>query len=467
MKPHNTLAKESRPAVFLVALVISMPLYAQPYEAPPTWGGDLASRPRLTGNWGGVRDDLAKKGVVFDADVSWTTQKITGGGKNSSGGNWGNANTTLNVDTGKAGLWPGGFLKIQTVTSFGHSIYRDTGALVPPNEAWALPSLQEDTGLQNFTLMQFFSKSFGVIGGKIDLSVMPGEFHGDYRTQFANTGLNLPLASALVPLSAFGLGAIYVPSHDVHLSVMALDPSGTIKSDNLGNAFDDGVMLVANGDVKTNLFGRPGHQNLLLSWSDKERTSLIQDPSNIERLLLTEKFPKLGNPGPILREILAAKAPGLLVPAQPLNKENDTWAAVYSFEQYLWQPPGDPKRGIGTFFSFGVSDGRANPIRNSYNLGFVGKGVVPGRPRDHFGVGWSRVEFSDNFVRNLRSTFDLGLDHEDAVELYYSASVTPWLTVSPSFQIIRPGLTKTLDSNQNFRNLDTTYLLGVRVGIRF
>ena len=184
-------------------------------------------------------------------------------------------------------------------------------------------------------------------------------------------------------------------------------------------------------------------------------------------MLLNERFPRLGSTGPIIREILAEKAPGLLVPAQPLNKEDETWAAVYSFEQYLWQPSGDTKRGIGTFFSVGVSDGRANPIRNSYTLGVVGKGVVPGTPRDDFGIGWSRVEFSDNFVPYLRDTFGIGLDHEDAVELYYSASVTPWLTVSPSIQAVRSGLTKTLDSNHNFKDLDTTYLVGVRIGIRF
>ena len=42
---------------------------AQPYPVPPTWGGTSRDRPRLTGDWGGVRDELGKKGVVFDADI--------------------------------------------------------------------------------------------------------------------------------------------------------------------------------------------------------------------------------------------------------------------------------------------------------------------------------------------------------------------------------------------------------------
>ncbi len=38
---------------------------------------------------------------------------------------------------------------------------------------------------------------------------------------------------------------------------------------------------------------------------------------------------------------------------------------------------------------------------------------------------------------------------------------------SPSLQIVSPALNRTLDSSGNFRNMDTAYLLGVRVGIRF
>lgn len=119
------------------------------------------------------------------------------------------------------------------------------------------------------------------------------------------------------------------------------------------------------------------------------------------------------------------------------------------------------------FFSAGASDGKANPIKHSYSLGLVGKGVVPGRPRDEFGIGWTRTRFSDNFVPFLRNAFDLGLKREDAVELYYNASVTPWMNISPSLQVISSGLNRALDPRGNFKDVDTTYVLGVRVGVRF
>jgi porin len=452
----------------VTALSASSALYAVPYPTPPTWGGDLASRPRLTGDWGGVRDEMAKKGVVLDLDVYWMPQTITSGGKDSgSAGGWGNAIATLNMDTQKAGLWAGGFFKVQTVSSFGHNIMRDTGTMVPANIFWMLPTIETDTGLQEFTYTQFVSQYFGVFLGKINSIAPTNVLHGDYTTGFLNTGINLPLALAMVPLSAYGAGALCLPLHDVTLAAMVLDANGTIKDNDLGDAFEDGVMALASADLKVKPWELPGHQNLTFAWSNKDRTSLIQDPSNLARLLLTERFPRLGDPSPILTEILEKHAPGLSVPAAPLNQESETWAAVYSFEQFLWQPAGDHRSGIGMFFSVGVSDGKANPIKYSYSLGLVGKGVVPGRPRDDFGIGWARTEFSDNFVPYLRSAFDLGLDHEDAVELYYNVAVTPWLSISPSFQVIFPALDKTLDASGDFKSLDNIYMLGVRVGIRF
>jgi porin len=36
------------------------PPSAQPIDVPATWGGDFWSRPRLTGSWGGFRDELGK-----------------------------------------------------------------------------------------------------------------------------------------------------------------------------------------------------------------------------------------------------------------------------------------------------------------------------------------------------------------------------------------------------------------------
>ena len=94
-------------------------------------------------------------------------------------------------------------------------------------------------------------------------------------------------------------------------------------------------------------------------------------------------------------------------------------------------------------------------------------GVVPGRPRDTFGIGWARTQLSDNFVPFLRQRLDLGLDEEDAIEMYYNASITPWLSVSPGIQIIDSGFERTLDPNNRLEKYDTAAVFFLRTYLRF
>ena len=178
---------------------------------------------------------------------------------------------------------------------------------------------------------------------------------------------------AQVPLSAYGGGIIGLPTKDIVLSAIALDPYGTPTSNSLSNVFDNGVMVLGNGQVTIRPFGLVGHQNVGFSWSNKERFSLEQDPSNLARLLLQTRFPILGDPGPILEAILARFFPGLLEPADPANRESSTWSLSYAADQYFWQPKGDTKHGIGAFASVGVSDGNPNPIKWALVTGIGGR----------------------------------------------------------------------------------------------
>jgi porin len=93
--------------------------------------------------------------------------------------------------------------------------------------------------------------------------------------------------------------------------------------------------------------------------------------------------------------------------------------------------------------------------------------VVPGRPLDTFGIGWARTQFSENLVPFLRQTLNLGLDHEDAIEMYYNASITRWLNVSLDLQVINPGLKKTVSSSGNLKDVDTAVVGGLRMYVRF
>ena len=71
------------------------------------------TRSTLTGDWGGWRDNLSKKGVTLDLDLVQTGQGVPTGGRNSAWEYNGEALYDFNVNFGKLGLWPGGFQDIR------------------------------------------------------------------------------------------------------------------------------------------------------------------------------------------------------------------------------------------------------------------------------------------------------------------------------------------------------------------
>jgi porin len=68
----------------------------------------------------------------------------------------------------------------------------------------------------------------------------------------------------------------------------------------------------------------------------------------------------------------------------------------------------------------------------------------------------------------LRTQLHLGLDHDDAVEMYYNAVLTPWLNASLDLQIINPAIKKRLNaSSAGLTEVDTGVVGGLRLYVRF
>lgn len=465
------LASISRALPLLISLACAATAdvaQAQQIDVPATWGGDFSSRARLTGDWGGIRDDLGKQGVIFDVDLLTTPQAVLSGGRNTGGNTWGNVDYILNIDTEKLGLWPGGFIEVSADSGLG-SMTSNSGAIVAINTATQIPGPNDHrTVLMNAAITQFFGTKIAWAIGKFNtLEQGKEEFYGDYSTQFLNGAFNYPITTEQVPPSAFGAGVQVMPTQDVTLSVYAFDPSGTPASNDVGEAFDDGVIVTGGGQATIDPFNRVGHQSFGFTCTNKEHLSLEQDPSNLARLLLQEQFPRLGDIGPELGQFLARFFPSLLTPTQSVNEKSSSWSFNYAFDQYLWQPSGEASHGIGMFFSFGASDGNPNPVQYSYLAGMGGKGVVRSRPDDSFGVGVARTQFSSAFIPFLRQRLGLGLDHEDAFEAYYNVAITKWLTVSADFQVIDPALKKSLDASvPGLAHVRTAVVAGIRLRAR-
>jgi carbohydrate-selective porin OprB len=161
----SAIARGARWAVLAAAIAVSAPVAAsaQPYDVPPTWGGDFWSRPRLTGDWFGFRDEIGKRGVVVDVDFLQILQGTATGERDTGVSYGGTADYTLNVDTSKLGLWPGGFFKVYAMSGFGDSENANAGVISAVNMAALLPEPTTSTALMGLTYMQFFATWIGAL----------------------------------------------------------------------------------------------------------------------------------------------------------------------------------------------------------------------------------------------------------------------------------------------------------------
>jgi porin len=64
-----------------------------------------------------------------------------------------------------------------------------------------------------------------------------------------------------------------------------------------------------------------------------------------------------------------------------------------------------------------------------------GKGIIPTRDDDRFGLGYFYTNWSDTVLADA-----LGVNSAQGIELFYNIQVTPWLQISPDLQVlIDPG----------------------------
>ncbi len=420
----------------------------QPAPAATDYSGDLLRRPALTGDWWGARNVLADKGVKFDVQVVQYLLGNAYGGRSTNGAirYSGTADYSLNFDFQKMGLWPGGFARIRGETKFGRGVNEDVGAILVPNFDDLLPEPGHPglTTLTEYWLMQFVSPKLGFIAGMVDVTGLPGAnvFSSGRYDKFMNTAFWYnPVAFSTVPYAAMTAGAIYAPTDWLSGATLVVDSHGTATRSGFETGFHSphGATVVQQLTFHVKPCGEAGNQRLYFTYSTRERIAL----QDIDRLLLSgavaPQFDRLGLGRTLLRGgrnlrlrniLLRATVARLLEP----SPQSGNWAFWYDFDQYLYTCQDDPDQGFGLFGEFGWSPGELNPVGQFYDIGLGGKGVIPTRAHDRYGVGYYYLNLSND----LPGLFDANA--EQGVELFYNMEVTPWLRITPDLQvIIDPG----------------------------
>jgi porin len=415
-------------------------------EAAKSYSGDFWSRSTMTGDWGGTRNEWAAKGVTFDINLTQVGQSVISGGKNNGWEYTGRGNLTMNINTQKLGLWSGGFFSVEVEGNYNKPINLDSGAIMPVNSNQLFPTLgAQELNVPQIKFTQFLSHYFGATLGKFDTaSGDANEFaHGKGDKQFFNLALNInPVLLLTVPSSTLGAGVIILPTKDPKsavISLLVVDSNGRANTSGFDTAFEGNNTYVIEGHLGTDFFGMTGHQLVGATYSGKDFSSLDQS----------------------LR---------IIVENGSIKKEDDSWSVFYNFDQYVYEP--NKGQGVGIFGRFGASDGDANPIHYFYSVGVGGKGIVPGRALDEFGVGFYYIDVSNPEFTGLLADRDL-LRDEYGVEAYYNIALTPWMKLTPDIQIIRPAQEKTLKIDSEHllaskkKDVDTATVVGLRLQIVF
>lgn len=404
---------------------------SQPAEltAPPSqlkWW----EQPRLTGDWDGVRSALEEKGLTFKLDLTQILQHNVHGGANTNDGlrYSGSADLTILLDTAKLGLWEGGTLLLNGEPKWGDGANGKVGSLIPVNLDAVKPGAGEGA-MMTFSEWIYFHRlldgKLTLIGGKLDGSRAfdRNVFANDERTQFMNAALrNNMIIPSFLPYTNLGVGAVVAPVDWLSVVTAVADSQGRAKTTGFETAFHGPThtTVIHEWDFKINPFGKPGNQRVGFVWSSKEFEHL-QPPSPFRET------------GPLMMSLLGPGLANKVVRSLTrFDTSPDNVGVYYNFDQYLFTEAEDPTQGVGLFGRFGWARDDVNPIEYFYSIGLGGKGVIPDRDRDTFGLGYYHL--------NLSNDMPAIFSQEAGFELYYSIEVLPWLHLSPDIQVIMdPG----------------------------
>jgi porin len=404
---------------------------AQPYS------GDFLTRSTLTGDWLGLRNDLAAKGVTFDPNVTQIGQGVVGGGKNGSWEYGGRGDLTGNLDTQKLGLWPGGFLQVELEGNWNESVNFKVGSLVPvnTNQLFPLP-LGNNVALPALNFAQFVSHYAGVVAGKFEFSSADAnEFaHGKGDTQFFNLAFNLNPVALTVPYSSLATGVIILPTEDPNQAIVKfLVVSATGKASTAGFDSINGALFAGEGRVRTGFFGLTGHQLLGALYSNKKYTSIDQRFATI-------------------------------ISGQRLAAKDDSWSLYYNFDQFLYEPKKGADEGLGVFGRFGASAGVPVPVQYFYSAGIGGKGMIPTRTDDQFGLGYYYASINNPTLQSRLFKVSF-LRDEWGFEAFYDVALTPWLLLTPDLQVVGPSQKQQFVGFRARESIGTATILGVRLQV--
>src|SRR5262249_3874344 len=94
------------------------------------------------------------------------------------------------------------------------------------------------------------------------------------------------------------------------------------------------------------------------------------------------------------------------------------------------------RENITLFARYGIASTEVNRFGTSLGTGAVFTGVLPGRPKDRFGLGLARVTNGGEYKASLQDQGVTVPDAETTIEANYRIELMRGVAVQPDFQYI-------------------------------
>jgi porin len=422
------------------------------FGLPGTEVGDFRQRTQLSGDWGGLRTDLARHGFFFDLYSVSAYQGVASGGLRTGSAFIQNTQLSINVDTGRAGLWSGGIFHVTLESREGSFSPQDTftvGATVPQYTGLTFPGpfLVHNVLPTEYFLAQALTPKFTVVLGKLNVLNLadPTLFGNSYKYYFANLNFNKnPMALNFYNTTSLAAVGVWTPSKLLTLAAGVFDPNS--QADNFATKAFDLVNIYGFGIFSYKIGGLPGQSWAQFNWTNKPKIDL-DSPFG--------QLPSGANAG-ALGALL-----GVSPQALPINYKPTSWVTIGNFSQYLFvKDPsgavaeklgsGQPLRGIGVFGRIGYAPEESNPITRDASVALLANGLSDRRPNDSFGLGIYHNGISrplkDDIARLTGATATP--KNENGLEVFYDFAITPAIRVIPSYQHIWNPLTAAVVKNE-------------------
>src|SRR6266849_559372 len=414
---------------------------------------DFWHRTQLSGDWGGVRTSLARHGFFLDLYSTSAYQDTTAGGLKTGNTFIQNAQLSINVDTGRAGLWSGGLVHITLQSRYGNSP-QDTfsaGSTVPQYYGLTLPGpfLTHDVLPTEYFLLQSLGQRFSVMLGKITVLTICDQtlFGNSFKYYFANFNFNKnPQAlNFFNPTSLAAIG-VWRPANWATLAGGVLDPNS--QANNLASRAFDRVNIYAASIFSYTVHGLPGQSWAQFNWTNKPKINLrtpfgaLSPGENSEGVGVL-----LGSPA----------TQGL-----PIRFKPNSWVTIGNFSQYIFVKEdkrriartlqsGQPLRGIGVFGRAGYAPDETNTITRDASFALFAHGLSETRQEDSFGAGFFYNAISRPLKQSIAKLTPgaATVKDERGTEVFYDFAITPAIRLIPSYQHIWNPLTAQVDRNQH------------------